>query len=76
MAQKKPAKKSAGKPAKKSPTARKGSSGFAAEEKAAMREYVRERKAAARRRPGTKDEGEEDAVLAHRLRAETADRGR
>ena len=64
MAKKKQAKNSASKPAKKVAAARRASSGFTAEEKAAMREYVRERKAAARKRPGAKDEGEEDAVLA------------
>ena len=67
MAEKKAAKKSAGRPAKKTTTA-KASTGFTAEERAAMRERARELKADA-----TKAEAEGD-VLAKIAEMEEPDR--
>ncbi len=50
--------------AKRSTTAKKNSSVFSAEERAAMKEYVKERKAAARRGSGAGDVDGEHDVLA------------
>jgi uncharacterized protein YdhG (YjbR/CyaY superfamily) len=63
MAEKKPAKKNSPKSAKSTSTIRKASKGFTDEERAAMREYAKERKAAAN--PGSRagKADEEGAVL-------------
>jgi uncharacterized protein YdhG (YjbR/CyaY superfamily) len=62
MAEKKPAKKATRKSARKPTTTDKGSKGFTEDERAAMRERVRELRAAARSRAGGANE--EGAVLA------------
>jgi hypothetical protein len=64
MAEKKPAKKRTQKSAKSNTAIGKASKGFTDEERAAMREYVQERKAAANTGPGAEKEGDESAVLA------------
>jgi uncharacterized protein YdhG (YjbR/CyaY superfamily) len=75
MAEKKAAKKSAGRPAKKTTTA-KASTGFTAEERAAMRERARELKADATKAEAERDVlakiaemAEPDRVMAERIHA-------
>jgi uncharacterized protein YdhG (YjbR/CyaY superfamily) len=60
MAETQTTKKAARKPAKS--TTRKASTGFTAEEKAAMRERAKEVKAAGRRPSGAKEDGEADVL--------------
>ena len=64
MAEKKPARKEAQKSAKNTTAVGKRSSGFTDEERAAMREYAQERKAAAHPGPRAVQADEESAVLA------------
>jgi uncharacterized protein YdhG (YjbR/CyaY superfamily) len=63
MAEKKPAKKDSPKSAKRTSAIGKASSGFTDEERAAMREYVKERKAAANSGSRAGKVDEESAVL-------------
>ena len=69
MAEKKPAKKSTQKSAKRANATRKASTGFTAEERAAMKERVRELKAASNKADGAKD------VLAKIAAMKEPDRG-
>src|SRR6266566_9697426 len=64
MAEKKPAKKGTQKSANNTTAIGKASRGFTDEERAAMREYAQELKAAARPGPRAGKAGEESAVLA------------
>jgi uncharacterized protein YdhG (YjbR/CyaY superfamily) len=64
MTQKKPTKKDTQKSAKNATAIGKGSKGFTDEERAAMREYAKELKAAARPDPRSGNADEESAVLA------------
>ena len=64
MAEKKPAKKGAKKSAKNTTATGKKPKGFTDEERAAMREYVQELKAAERPGPRAGKAGDESAVLA------------
>jgi len=64
MAEKKPAKKKTQKSVKSTTPAGKGTKGFTEEERAAMREYLQERKANARPGPTARRADEESAVLA------------
>ncbi len=64
MAEKKPAKKAAQKPSGSTAAIGKGPKGFTDEERAAMREYARELKAAAHPDQRAGKAGEESAVLA------------
>ena len=64
MAEKKPAKKDSPKSTKSTAAIGKASNGFTDEERAAMREYARERKAEAHPDPRAGKEDEENAVLA------------
>jgi hypothetical protein len=64
MAEKKPAKKGTQKSAKSATANGKASKGFTEEERAAMREYAKERKAAAHPDPHAGEASEESAVLA------------
>jgi hypothetical protein len=74
MAQKKPAKKSTQKSAKGATAVGKASKIFTDDERAAMREYAQERKAAARRGPGAGKASEESAVLAKIAAMQASDR--
>jgi hypothetical protein len=64
MAEKKPAKKDSPKSAKSTAAIGKASKGLTDEERAAMREYAQERKAAARPRGSAGNASDESAVLA------------
>ena len=64
MAEKKPAKKGTQKPAKRTTAIGKESKGFTEEERAAMREYAQELKAAAHPDQRAGNAGDESAVLA------------